>query len=99
MGTTLSPHEVIFLICEAGNTHFISHPSPSLAGVTCEVGHCPTWEMASPVLATPRSPPLPLGLLPLLMQLGKLLLQGAAPPTELLLQLAAPLLGPLPRAL
>lgn len=60
---------------------------------------CPTWEMASPVLATPRSHLPPLGLLPLLVQLGELLLQGAAPPAELLLQLAAPLLGPLPRPL
>lgn len=60
---------------------------------------CPTWEMASPIPATPRSYMLPPGLLPLLVQLGKLLLQGAAPPAELLLQLAAPLLGPLPRPL
>lgn len=60
---------------------------------------CPTWGMASPAPAAPWSHLLPLGLLPLLVQLGKLLLQGAAPPAELLLQLAAPLLGPLPRPL
>ena len=55
--------------------------------------------MAFPVLPAPLGHLLPPGLLPLLVQLGELLLQSAAPPAELLLQLVAPLLGPLPRPL